>query len=73
MDDTEFAAKVESREISVDGHEQLLRIAYIYLRKDFQRRGVFVVLQRLYKHNLSFGQGVMKFHRYGAQIESYFS
>jgi hypothetical protein len=69
----EFRAKVESGEVPVDCHDRALRIAYIYLDEGlWDGNGVFDVVDKLYTHGWSFGQGDMKFNRYDFRVERTF-
>lgn len=61
----DFLAKAESGEIPIDGHDQVLRIAYIYMVEDLWdwEYGVFGVVEKLHKNGWSFGQGALNFNR----------
>lgn len=64
MSAEEFRAKAENRELSFNDHNQVLRIAYIYLDKDlWGGNGVFGVVDKLHTRGWSFGQGDLAFNR----------
>lgn len=50
MSDKEFRKSVESGEVSVDCHDQLIRMAYVYMEIDgglMDCNGIFDVINRL--------------------------
>lgn len=60
----EFRAKAESGEVPIDHHDQVLRIAYIYLEQDlWAGNGVFDIIEKLHTRGWSFGQGDLAFNR----------
>ncbi|KAL2760148.1 hypothetical protein ACRALDRAFT_1059950, partial [Sodiomyces alcalophilus JCM 7366] len=64
----EFWAKAESGEITINSHDQVLRIAFIYLYEGLWGyggfdHGVFGVVEGLHKYGWSFGEGDLKFNR----------
>ncbi|KAL2759537.1 hypothetical protein ACRALDRAFT_2038391 [Sodiomyces alcalophilus JCM 7366] len=64
----EFIAKAKNGEVQVDSHDQVLRIAFIYMDEGLWGGygcdyGVFSVVERLHKYGWSFGQGHLKFNR----------
>lgn len=65
----EFRAHVESGEVLVDSHDQVLRIAYIYLDEGlWAGNGVFDVVDKLHTRGWSFGRGDLKFNRYDFRV-----
>ncbi|KAK1989349.1 hypothetical protein LZ30DRAFT_576271 [Colletotrichum cereale] len=64
MSADEFRDSVESRVVPVNSHDQLLRIAFIYLDEAlWDSRGVFDVVDQLHARGWSFGEGDLKFNR----------
>lgn len=64
MNAEEFRANVESGETLIECHDQLLRIAFIYLDEVlWDGRGVFDVVDKLHTRGWSFGEGDLKFNR----------
>lgn len=64
MSAEEFRANAESGEPPISCHDQVLRIAYIYLVKDkWNGNGLFDVVDKLHTRGCSFGQGDLGFNR----------
>ncbi|KAJ5805890.1 uncharacterized protein N7503_003492 [Penicillium pulvis] len=64
MSAQEFLANVESGIVPVTCHEDVLRIAFIYLDEGlWTDNGVFDVVEKLHAHGWSFGQGELRFNR----------
>ena len=66
MNAEEFRANAEKGEVSIDSHDQVLRIAYIYAIQGSQflrGSGVFNVTDKLHTRGWSFGQGDLAFNR----------
>jgi hypothetical protein len=66
MDDKakEFLANVEGGIVPVTCHDDVLRIAYIYIDEElWDSQGVFDVVEKLYVHGWSFGEGQLRFNR----------
>ncbi|KAJ9293518.1 hypothetical protein DTO271G3_7783 [Paecilomyces variotii] len=64
MSAEEFLANVEGGIVPVTGHEDLLRIAFIYLDEVlWTENGVFDVVEKLHAHGWSFGEGELRFNR----------
>jgi hypothetical protein len=58
-------ANAESGELPLNCHDQVLRIAYIYLDQGlWSGNGVFDVVDKLHTRGWSFGQGDLGFNRY---------
>lgn len=64
IDPFEFRDGAESGIISIDDHEKLLRIAYIYWHIAEGAGGVFDAVDKLHERGWSFGQDKLKFNRY---------
>lgn len=64
VDPFEFRDGAESGIISIDSHEKLLRIAYIYWHIAEGAGGVFDAVDKLHERGWSFGQDELKFNRY---------
>ena len=64
MSAEEFRAKAERGEVPINSHDQVLRIAYIYVKQvGWVGRGVFDVVDKLHRRGWSFGQGGLAFNR----------
>ncbi|KAJ5192259.1 hypothetical protein N7449_008401 [Penicillium cf. viridicatum] len=64
MSAREFLANVESSIVPVACHEDVLRIAFIYLDEGlWTNNGVFDVVEKLHAHSWSFGEGELRFNR----------
>lgn len=64
MSAKEFLANVESGIVSVNCHEDVLRIAFIYLDEGlWTDNGVFDVVDKLHANRWSFGEGELRFNR----------
>ncbi|GKZ87200.1 hypothetical protein AnigIFM59636_000329 [Aspergillus niger] len=64
MSAEELLANVEGGVVPVTCHEDVLRIAFIYLDEGlWTGNGVFDVVDKLHSHGLSFGEGVLRFNR----------
>ncbi len=64
MNAEEFRAKAESGEVPINCHDQVLRIAYIYVAQGFLGwNGVFGAAHELHTRGWSFGQGDLAFNR----------
>ncbi|KAJ5884364.1 hypothetical protein N7504_011936 [Penicillium tannophilum] len=64
MSAKEFLANVESGIVPVTCHEDILRIAFIYLDEElWADNGVFDVVEKLHAHGWSFGEGELRFNR----------
>lgn len=64
MSAKEFLADVEGGVVPVDGHEKVLRIAFIYMDQGlWLDNGVFDVVEKLHVRGWSFGEGELKFNR----------
>jgi hypothetical protein len=64
MSAEEFLADAESGAVAVDFHDQVLRIAFIYLDGGlWDGSGVFDVVEKLHAHRWSFGEGELRFNR----------
>jgi hypothetical protein len=70
MNADEFMASVESGELPVTSHDQVLRIAYIYMNEGLwnNEHGVFDVVDQLHKQGWSFGQGDLRLNRYDPKL-----
>ncbi|KAF1828091.1 hypothetical protein BDW02DRAFT_635394 [Decorospora gaudefroyi] len=70
----EFLANVEGGNVPVTCHDDVLRIAYIYMYEGLGNvQGVFDVVEKLHAHGWSFGESELRFNRtldifYVAQI-----
>lgn len=64
----EFRADAESGVVSIDRHDQVLRIAFIYLDEGLWsgNGGVFDVVDQLHARGWSFGKNNLRFNRYDA-------
>jgi len=62
----EFRVKAENGELPIDGHDLVLRIAYIYTVEYMFDDGVFDTVHKLHTRGWSFGQGDLKFNRYAS-------
>lgn len=69
MSARKFRSNVESGRIPVDCHDQLLRIAFIYVYECDTYDGVFRQVDQLHAQGWSFGQGNFKFNRYDFQVD----
>ncbi|KAL4898447.1 hypothetical protein BDV59DRAFT_4407 [Aspergillus ambiguus] len=64
MSAEEFLANVEGGIVPVTCHEDVLRIAFIYLDEGlWTGNGVFDVVEKLHAHGWSFGEGELRFNR----------
>ncbi|CAG8140731.1 unnamed protein product [Penicillium nalgiovense] len=64
MSAKEHLANVESGIVSVNCHEDVLRIAFIYLDEGlWNDNGVFDVVDKLHANGWSFGEGELRFNR----------
>ncbi|KAJ4355136.1 hypothetical protein N0V95_003218 [Ascochyta clinopodiicola] len=66
MDDTakEFLANVEGGIVPVTCHNDVLRIAYIYINEGlWDSQGVFDVVEKLHAYGWSFGEDELRFNR----------
>ncbi|CAG7946367.1 unnamed protein product [Penicillium nalgiovense] len=64
MSAEEFLANVESGIVPVTCHEDVLRIAFIYLDEGlWTDNGVFDVVKKLHTHGWSFGEDELRFNR----------
>lgn len=64
MSAEEFLANVEGGIVPVTCHEDVLRIAFIYLHEGlWTGNGVFDVVEKLHSHGLSFGEGDLRHNR----------
>ncbi|KAK4132425.1 hypothetical protein BT67DRAFT_481732 [Trichocladium antarcticum] len=64
MSAEEFLADAESGAVAVDCHDQVLRIAFIYLDEGlWDGNGVFDVVEKLHARGWSFGEGELRFNR----------
>ncbi|KAJ5984315.1 hypothetical protein N7481_006414 [Penicillium waksmanii] len=64
MSAEEFLANVEGGIVLVTCHEDILRIAFIYLDEGlWNDNGVFDVIEKLHAHGWSFGEGELRFNR----------
>ncbi|KAJ9199092.1 hypothetical protein DTO166G4_7369 [Paecilomyces variotii] len=64
MSAEEFLANVEGGIVPVACHEDVLRIAFIYLDEGlWTGNGVFDVVEKLHAHGWSFGEGELRFNR----------
>lgn len=64
MSAEEFQANVEGGIEPVTCHEDVLRIAFIYLDEGlWTGNGVFDVVEKLHAHGWSFGEGDLRFNR----------
>ncbi|KAK1142346.1 hypothetical protein N8T08_007898 [Aspergillus melleus] len=60
----EFLSDAENGVVPVNSHDQLLRIAWIYLDEPlWNGQGVFDVIEKLHTHGWSFGEGELRFNR----------
>jgi hypothetical protein len=60
-----FLADAESGVVPVDSHDDVLRIAYIYMDHGlWDANGVFDVVENMHARGWSFGEGELKFNRY---------
>lgn len=58
-----FRANVESGEVPINCHDQVLRIAFIYNEGMWEGNGVFDVVDKLHTRGWSFGQGDLGLNR----------
>ncbi|PLB52364.1 hypothetical protein P170DRAFT_352846 [Aspergillus steynii IBT 23096] len=59
-----FLTDVENGVVPVNSHDQLLRIAWIYMDEPlWNGQGVFDVIEKLHTHGWSFGEGELRFNR----------
>ena len=66
MDDKakEFLANVEGGIVPVTCHDDVLRIAYVYIDEGlWDGQGVFDVVEKLHAHGWSFGENELRFNR----------
>ncbi|GFN11084.1 J domain-containing protein 1 [Aspergillus tubingensis] len=64
MSAEEFLANVDGGIVPVTCHEDVLRIAFIYLHEGlWTGNGVFDVVEKLHSHGLSFGEGDLRYNR----------
>ncbi|KAJ5922056.1 hypothetical protein N7516_009759 [Penicillium verrucosum] len=64
MSAKEFLADVEGGVVSVDCHEKVLRIAFIYMDEGLcLGSGIFDVVEKLHARGWSFGEGELRFNR----------
>jgi hypothetical protein len=64
MSAEEFLTNVESGIVSVNCHEDVLRIAFSYLDEGlWTDNGVFDVVDKLHANGWSFGEGELRFNR----------
>lgn len=66
MDDEakEFLANIEGGIVPVTCHDDVLRIAYIYIDEElWHGQGVFDIVEKLHAHGWSFGVGELRFNR----------
>ncbi|KAK4197625.1 hypothetical protein QBC40DRAFT_333114 [Triangularia verruculosa] len=64
MSAEDFLTDAESGAVAMDSHEDLLRIAFIYLDEGlWDGNGIFDVVEKLHSHGWSFGEGELKFNR----------
>ena len=66
MDDKakEFLANMEGGIVPVTCHDDVLRVAYIYIDEGlWDDQGVFDVVEKLHTHSWSFGEGKLRFNR----------
>ncbi|GAD99157.1 hypothetical protein ANI_1_470124 [Paecilomyces variotii No. 5] len=64
MSAEEFLANVEGGIVPVTCHEDVLRVAFIYLDEGlWTGNGVFDVVEKLHAHGWSFGEGELRFNR----------
>lgn len=64
MNAEEFRAKAESGEVLIDSHDQMLRIAWIYMDEASGPGDcLFEVVDKLHTRGWSFGQGLLAFNR----------
>jgi hypothetical protein len=69
MSAEEFLANVESGIVPVTCHEDVLRIAFLYLDEGlWSDNGVFKVVEKLHAHGWSFGEGELRFNRYSKYL-----
>lgn len=60
----EFLANVDGGIVPVTCHDDVLRIAYIYIDEGlWDGQGVFDVVEKLHAHGWSFGDGELRFNR----------
>lgn len=60
-----FLKAAEKGKVSIQGHDQVLRIAYAYMLDEHGSygEGVFVVVDQLHARGWSFGEGELAFNR----------
>jgi hypothetical protein len=59
-----FLANVEGGIVPVTCHDDVLRVAYIYIDEGlWDDQGVFDVVEKLHAHGWSFGEGKLRFNR----------
>ena len=64
MNAKEFRANAERGQVPIDSHDQVLRIACIYLTHgSWEETEVFNVVNKLHTRGWSFGQGDLAFNR----------
>ncbi|CAI7622355.1 unnamed protein product [Penicillium glandicola] len=64
MNAEEFLANIKGGIVPVTCHEDVLRIAFIYLDEElWTGNGVFDVVEKLHTHGWSFGEGELRFNR----------
>lgn len=64
MNAEEFRKRAEIGEVPMNCHDQVLRIAYIYLIPTYRSgNGVFSVAAKLHARGWTFGQGDLAFNR----------
>lgn len=60
----EFLANVEGGIVPVTCHDDVLRIAYVYVEGGlWDDQGVFTIVEKLHAHGWSFGEGELRFNR----------
>lgn len=68
-DDEEFCKMAERGEVSVDHHDKMMRIAFVYHER-VEDNIIFDVIDRLHTRGWSFGQGDLKFNRYVFRVSA---
>jgi hypothetical protein len=64
MSAAEFRASAESGEIPIKDHDQLLRLAYVYIHGEVGGGdGVFDTVDKFHTRGWTFGHGDLAFHR----------
>jgi hypothetical protein len=64
MSAKDFRANAESGAVPINSHDQVLRIAYIYMDEGlWDGNGVFDVVDQLHTRGWSFGHGDLAFNR----------